>query len=113
MSLPIAIAATNYAIEGVTGEWSSFICSRSAYEEGFAPEVRRKAMKWLRVHAEYDDTHPWEALEIIATVLGHCPSEADVRAIQSSIKKSYDYMRLTLDDCLAAGEMSLPVHQAA
>ena len=27
------------------------------------------AMRWLRVHAEYDDTHPWEALEIVATLL--------------------------------------------
>jgi pyrroloquinoline quinone (PQQ) biosynthesis protein C len=113
MSLPIAIAATNYAIEGVTGEWSSFICSSSAYEEGFAPEVRRGAMKWLRVHAEYDDTHPWEALEIVATVLGHCPSEADIHAVQSSIRKSYDYMRLTLDDCLATWDMAAPVNQAA
>ncbi len=102
--LAVAMAATNYAIEGVTGEWSCFICSTDTYEKGFAADVRRRAMKWLKVHAEYDDTHPWEALEIIATVLGTNPSEADVRAVQSAIRKSYDYMRLTLDDCLTNQE---------
>jgi pyrroloquinoline quinone (PQQ) biosynthesis protein C len=112
--LPVAMAATNYAIEGVTGEWSCFICSTSTYEEGFAPEARKRAMRWLRVHAEYDDTHPWEALEIIATLLGTDPSDTDVRAVQSAIRKSYDYMALTLDDCLAnAVAAHTPLHQAA
>ena len=99
--LAVAMAATNYAIEGVTGEWSCFICSTKTYEESFTPEVRQRAMKWLKVHAEYDDTHPWEALEIIATVLGTSPSETDIRTVQMAVCKSYDYMRLTLDDCLA------------
>ena len=36
------------------------------------------AMRWLRVHAEYDDTHPWEALEIVATLLGHAPPAAEI-----------------------------------
>jgi pyrroloquinoline quinone (PQQ) biosynthesis protein C len=99
--LAVAMAATNYAIEGVTGEWSCFICSTNTYEESFAPEVRQRAMKWLKVHAEYDDTHPWEALEIITTILGSSPSDTDIRAVQTAICKSYEYMRLTLDDCLA------------
>jgi hypothetical protein len=41
-----------------------------------AAELRGPAMRWLRVHAEYDDTHPWEALEIVATLLGHAPPRA-------------------------------------
>lgn len=57
-ALSVAMAATNYAIEGVTGEWAAMVCSSEAYERGFAVGLRKKAMKWLRVHAHYDDTHP-------------------------------------------------------
>lgn len=103
--LAAAIAATNYAVEGATGEWACLVCSSTAYELGFAPEIRRQAMKWLRVHAEYDDAHPWEVLEIIATILGTEPAPRDVVLIHSRIRKSYDYMRMTLDECLAALEV--------
>jgi len=98
--LAVAMAATNYAIEGVTGEWAAQVCSSEQYEKGFPPEQRKKAMKWLRVHAQYDDTHPWEALEIIATLLGHKVSLHDVDAIQVAILKSYGYMHMAFDNCL-------------
>lgn len=102
--LAAAMAATNYAIEGATGEWANLVCSSTAYELSFAPEIRKKAMKWLRLHAEYDDTHPWEALEIIATLLGTDPKPHDVDGVHSRIRKSYEYMRMTLDECLASGD---------
>jgi pyrroloquinoline quinone (PQQ) biosynthesis protein C len=98
--LAVAMAATNYAIEGVTGEWAAGVCSSEKYESGFPPEQRKKAMKWLRVHAHYDDTHPWEALEIIATIMGNQPSARDVDAIQVAVLKSYGYMQMAFDDCL-------------
>lgn len=98
--LPAAMAATNYAIEGVTGEWTTFVCSTGAYENGFAPEERKSAMRWLKVHAHYDDTHPWEALEIIATLIGNRATSREIHAIQAGIRKSYDYMRMAFDDCL-------------
>jgi hypothetical protein len=72
------MAATNYAIEGVTGEASVFICSSNVYERSFASDVRAKAMKWLKLHAKYDDTHPWEALEIICAVMGTNPTPRGV-----------------------------------
>jgi pyrroloquinoline quinone (PQQ) biosynthesis protein C len=59
------------------------------------------------VHAEYDDTHPWEALEIIATILGTEPPRREVALVRSRIQKSYDYMRMTLDDCLAEEETTI------
>jgi pyrroloquinoline quinone (PQQ) biosynthesis protein C len=94
------MAATNYAIEGTTGEWASLVCSSPAYEHGFAADVRKQAMKWLRVHAHYDDTHPWEALEIIATLLGQRPEPREVASIEAAILKSYRYMSAAFDDCL-------------
>ncbi len=99
--LAVAMAATNFAIEGVTGEWAAFVCSSLAYERGFPEDVRKQSMKWLRVHAHYDDTHPWEALEIIATLIGHRAQRRDIANIESAISKSYEYMRAAFDDCLA------------
>ncbi len=77
-SLAAGMAATNYAIEGVTGEASVFICSSNVYERSFPSDVRAKAMKWLKLHAKYDDTHPWEALEIICAVMGTNPTPRGV-----------------------------------
>lgn len=110
-SLPVAMAATNYAIEGATGEWAPMVCSSAVYEQGFPIEVRKAAMKWLRVHAHYDDTHPWEALEIIATLVGQRVSSRDAIALQAAILKSYEYMRMAFDECLA-GELDQLRRQA-
>lgn len=109
--LAVAMAATNYAIEGTTGEWAAFVCNSSAYENGFPDDVRKPAMKWLRVHAHYDDTHPWEALEIIATLLGHWPQERDVASVRSAIVKSYQYMSWAFDDCLLEEKRRMPRRQ--
>lgn len=106
--LAIAMAATNYAIEGTTGEWAAFVCGSSAYENGFPEDVRKQAMKWLRVHAHYDDTHPWEALEIVATLLGHRPDARDIAQVRAAIVKSYQYMSAAFDDCLAEDKRRAP-----
>ena len=102
-SLPVAIAATNYAVEGVTGEWSCVVCSRSTYAESLPEDIRGPATRWLRLHAEYDDEHPWEALEIVATLLGHAPAPAEVEAIRRAIRTTYVYFEMGLDH--AAAEM--------
>jgi len=109
--LAIAMAATNYAIEGATGEWAAFVCGSSAYESGFPIDVRKPAMKWLRVHAHYDDTHPWEALEIIATLLGHRPEAREVVNVRSAILKSYQYMSSAFEDCLVDENRRAPRRQ--
>jgi pyrroloquinoline quinone (PQQ) biosynthesis protein C len=59
-------------------------------------------MRWLKVHAEYDDTHPWEALDIVATLLGHAPSSADVAAVRRAVQSSYRYMEMSLDSAMMA-----------
>lgn len=100
-SLAVAMAATNYAVEGVTGEWSCVICSQSTYAQSLPEEIRGPATRWLRVHAEYDDTHPWEALEIIATLLGHAPSLADQRAVERAIRSTYVYYEMGLNHAMA------------
>ncbi|EGH42956.1 hypothetical protein PSYPI_11353, partial [Pseudomonas syringae pv. pisi str. 1704B] len=93
-------AATNYAIEGATGEWSAVVCSSGVYAEAFPEETRKKAMKWLKMHAQYDDAHPWEALEIICTLVGNKPSVQLQAELRQAVTKSYDYMYLFLERCM-------------
>ena len=100
--LAVAIAATNYAVEGATGEWSCGVCSQETYARSLPEDVRSSATRWLRVHAEYDDTHPWEALDIVATLLGHAPSAREIAKVRQAIRTSYRYMELSLDSALMA-----------
>ncbi len=102
-SLAVAIAATNYAVEGSTGEWACIVCSKSTYAESLPEEIRGPATRWLRLHAEYDDTHPWEALEIVATLLGNAPRPAEIEAVRRAIRSTYFYSELGLNH--AAAEM--------
>jgi pyrroloquinoline quinone (PQQ) biosynthesis protein C len=99
-SLIVAIAATNYAIEGATGEWSALVCSSGQYAESFPEQGRKRAMKWLHMHAQYDDAHPWEALEIICTLAGNSPTLALQGELRRAICRSYDYMFLFLECCM-------------
>ena len=99
-SLAVGIAATNYAVEGATGEWSCLVCSKDDYARSFPDSCRVSAMRWLRVHAEYDDTHPWEALDIVATLMGHEPPGAEIDAVRAAVRASFNYMELGADAIL-------------
>ena len=99
-ALAISVAATHYAIEGATGEWSNLVCSTDTYANLFAESERKKATRWLRQHAQYDDTHPWEALDIICTLLGHEPEAKQLEQLRLAICTSYRYMAMTLDRCM-------------
>ena len=54
------------------------------------------------MHAEYDDTHPWEALDIVATLLGQAPSQSQIAEVRRAIRSSYVYMAMALDHAMAA-----------
>ncbi|MEO7199826.1 MAG: TenA family transcriptional regulator, partial [Dokdonella sp.] len=96
------IAATNYAVEGATGEWAKILYESESYRESFPEASRAKSLRWLQLHAAYDDTHPWEALEIVCTVLGTTPSAREVAHVGECIKRSYTSMQLLLDVCVQA-----------
>jgi pyrroloquinoline quinone (PQQ) biosynthesis protein C len=101
-SLATSMAATNLAIEGATGEWSAKVCASGVYEASLAPEVRKKGMRWLRMHAHYDDTHPWEALEIVCSLIGRDAQPKYVKILGRFITNSYEFMALSLDRALLA-----------
>jgi pyrroloquinoline quinone (PQQ) biosynthesis protein C len=64
-TLAEGVAASNWAIEGITGVWTCEV--EQPFREYAADGVRIDAysMMWLKAHARYDDAHPEEALEII------------------------------------------------
>ena len=99
-SLAASIAATNYAVEGATGEWSQLIFESKNYTESFPQGIRAGTLRWLQLHAAYDDTHPWEALEIVCTLLGTNPAVDEVAHIGECIKRSYTSMRILADRCV-------------
>jgi len=99
-SLPTAMAATNYAIEGVTGEWCPKILESKEYRRLIRDGQVESGLRWLRAHAAYDDEHPWEAMDIICAIVGPNPVETQVREVEHAIRKTYDLHRLAFDAAL-------------
>jgi pyrroloquinoline quinone (PQQ) biosynthesis protein C len=65
-SLAEAVAATSYAIEGMTGDLArTVIDGFDAYRGHDGVDMNPKTYKWMREHVHYDDEHPKIALEVI------------------------------------------------
>ncbi|MEO8039875.1 MAG: iron-containing redox enzyme family protein [Betaproteobacteria bacterium] len=65
-SLAEAVAATSFAIEGVTGD----ICRKilpgfESYRGQDGVDMNPKTYKWMKQHAVYDDDHPKIAMEVV------------------------------------------------
>jgi pyrroloquinoline quinone (PQQ) biosynthesis protein C len=109
-TLAAGIAATNYAVEGATGEWSQLIYDSETYRNSMpdAPSLR-----WLKLHAAYDDEHPWEALEIVCTLIGTNPVSHQVAHLRECIRRSYIGMRILADRCVTASHLIADVANEA
>lgn len=112
-TLAAGMIATNYAIEGVTGEWSRPIHESAIYAESFPPGIRTGSLRWLQLHAAYDDIHPWEALEIVCTLLGRTPKIDEVAHLGECVRRSYTSMRVVGDLCLQASRPPALIKEAA
>lgn len=99
-TLAAGMVATNYAIEGVTGEWSQMLYESTMYKESLASANRAASLRWLQLHAAYDDTHPWEALDIVCTLMGENPDPFEVAHLGECVKRSYVSMILLGDRCI-------------
>ena len=72
-SLAEAVAATNYAIEGVTKDIAvATVKGFPRYEGVDGIHLDHKAYWWMRAHAKYDDLHPQQALEIMKLYATTC-----------------------------------------
>ena len=81
-----AVAATNYAVEGVAQQISAKALSGLGKNGKIGPRGRW----WLEEHAKYDDEHPIQALEIIKACVTH---GAGVEAVTSAARHSLFLMR--------------------
>jgi Pyrroloquinoline quinone (Coenzyme PQQ) biosynthesis protein C len=91
-TLAEAFGAINYAIEGTTGEWTRLVMP--AFRERLGDGDQ--ALMWLTEHAEYDDAHPREALELIKiTITG----EEERQTVEEAIRLSLQLFRRGFDAC--------------
>ena len=94
-SLAEAVAATSFAIEGITGDMA-----RKAYKgfEGYrgmpGVEMGPKTYKWMREHAHYDDEHPKVALEIVKR---YATTEKLQTKVMLAAKRSLQLLHLAFD----------------
>lgn len=101
-SLAEGIAATNYAIEGVTqGIATIMVKGFEKYNGENGVNLDRKAYWWMEVHAKYDDLHPFEALEIIKR---HATSQEMQQRVQHAAQRSLEYLFIALEACYMAYE---------
>lgn len=111
-SLAASIVATNYAVEGATGEWSQLVYDSETYAQSLPAETRTQSLRWLQLHAAYDDTHPWEALEIVCALVGTSPTVDEVEHLAECVRRSYTGMRVLADRCVD-GQYGLAVANEA
>jgi pyrroloquinoline quinone (PQQ) biosynthesis protein C len=65
-SLAEAVAATSFAIEGVTGDLTrKTLQGFTAYGNFPGVTMDQRTSRWMRSHARYDDEHPKVALEVM------------------------------------------------
>ncbi|MBC6459389.1 TenA family transcriptional regulator [Actinomadura sp. HBU206391] len=88
-SLAEAFGAINYAIEGVTGDWTRLVLP--AFKEYCGDD--KHALMWLIEHAEYDDAHPREALELIKITA----REDEREQVEAAIRRSLELFRRAFD----------------
>ncbi len=96
-SLVEGISASNFAVEGPTGEWTRKV--KGAFEKYSAVEgvkINEKTLEWVKAHASYDDKHPDEALEIIKAF---AITKEDRTKVKHAAKRALEYYALALDSC--------------
>ncbi len=96
-TLAEGVCASNFAIEGPTGEWTKQVeasLRRYAGVEGIS--VNKRTLQWVSAHASYDDRHPYEALEIVKA-FAETPEEQE--KVKLAAKRAMEYYALALESC--------------
>jgi len=92
-----AVAATNYAIEGVTqGIASIMVKGFIKYHGKDGVYLNKNAYYWMEAHSSYDDLHPAEALEMIKL---HATSSGMQQRVVHAAQRSLEYLFGALEAC--------------
>lgn len=93
-TMPEAMAATCFAIEGATGDMSRELQPHfEAYGNRPGIDMSQRTTRWLRNHAKYDDEHPKIALEII---LRWARTDAERTRVMHAARRSLELLHLAL-----------------
>ncbi|MFY1825052.1 TenA family transcriptional regulator [Myxococcus fulvus] len=98
-TLAEGVAASNWAIEGITGDWTRAVVKPF---ENYAKEgvkIDKTSMMWLKAHAEYDDKHPVEALEIIKLCVK--ASKEDPAKVTRAARTSLELFKAAMHACVS------------
>ncbi len=94
-----AVAATNYAIEGVTQGIATIVVKGfMKYQGQEGVFLDKRAYMWMEAHATYDDLHPYQALEIMKL---HAPTVEIQQKVTHAAQRSLEYLFLALEACYA------------
>jgi pyrroloquinoline quinone (PQQ) biosynthesis protein C len=94
-TLAEAVAATSFAIEGITGDLSRRVISGfESYRGTPGVDMNPKTYKWMREHARYDDEHPKIALEIVKR---YAITERTQTRVMLAAKRSLQLLHLALN----------------
>lgn len=99
-SLAEAVAATSFAIEGVTGDLArKTLVGFESYGDQPGVDMNPKTSKWMREHARYDDEHPKVALEIIKQ---YATTERLQKRVMLAAKRSLQLLDLAFNTAYRA-----------
>lgn len=99
-TLAEGVAASNWAIEGVTGVWSRAVAAPFHAYAADGAKIDDRSMFWLSAHAAYDDHHPEEALEILKLYVD--PAHDDPARVEAAARRSLELFRSGMDRCIEA-----------
>ena len=99
-----AVAATSYAIEGITGDLARKVVDGfEAYRGRPGVDMNPKTYKWMRSHAKYDDEHPKIALEVVKR---YASTERLQTKVMLAAKRSLQLLHLALHTSYRAYSIS-------
>ncbi len=107
-SLAEAVAATSYAIEGITGELARKVLQGfESYRDKPGIDMGPKTSRWMREHAKYDDDHPKIALEVVKR---YAVSERMQTRVMLAVKRSIQLFHqalVTIHDAYSPARQNL------
>ena len=96
-SLAEAMSAANFAVEGVTGQWTKNVREGIENYRGVEDiDINERTLKWITAHAHYDDRHPEEALEIVKA---YATTVDEQMKVSRAAKRTLEYYAMALDAC--------------
>ena len=96
-SLAEGMSATNWAVEGPTGQWTKTVKDGlRSYADRTGVQIDERTLRWIDRHADYDDRHPHEALEIVKAF---ATTAEEQERVKHAAVRAMEYYALALDAC--------------